>query len=198
VTDAAPNPDHPDAARAQDHVNNARLQHAIAELAEFGGRADGGVSRQTLTDIDLASRRHLIAHARDLGCEVGIDDCANLFFRRKGLTDLAPVLTGSHGDTQPIGGKLDGAYGVLAGLEVIAALNTPTISAADNAALNNLLYTGLRNLGRISEHFVSVRTACGAQLAPIRFRWKRIFPPYWIWIISKPSASMQWKKPCCR
>ena len=115
--------DHDSAAVAQDHVNHDRLQAAIAKLASYGGRSDGGVSRQTLTDIDLESRRHLIDYARSLGCEVGIDDCANLFFRRPGQADLPPVLTGSHGDTQPVGGKLDGAYGVLAGLEVIAALN---------------------------------------------------------------------------
>jgi len=109
--------------RAQDHVQHDRLQSAIAELAAFGGRPDGGVSRETLTDPDLQARRYLIDLARSRGCSVTIDDCANLFFRRLGTSDLPPVLTGSHADTQPVGGKLDGAYGVLAGLEVIAALN---------------------------------------------------------------------------
>ncbi|WP_454692724.1 M20 family metallo-hydrolase [Achromobacter aloeverae] len=116
-------PDHPSAQSAQDHVDPERLEAAIAALAAFGGRDDGGVSRQTLTDVDLASRRHLVERARALGCEVGTDDCANLYFRRPGKADLPPVLTGSHADTQPVGGKLDGAYGVLAGLETIAALN---------------------------------------------------------------------------
>ena len=117
------------AALAQDSINNERLQAFIASLATFGGRADGGVSRETLTDIDLASRRYLIDQARALGCEVTIDDCANLFFRRPGQrNDLPAVLTGSHGDTQPVGGKLDGAYGVVAGLEVIAALNDAGIN----------------------------------------------------------------------
>lgn len=109
--------------RAQDHVQHDRLQCAIAELAAFGGRLDGGVSRETLTEHDLQARRYLIDLARSRGCSVTIDDCANLFFRRPGTADLPPVLTGSHADTQPVGGKLDGAYGVLAGLEVIAALN---------------------------------------------------------------------------
>lgn len=108
----------------QEYVNAERLKIAIMSLAEFGGREDGGVTRQTLTEIDLASRRFLINRARALGCVVEVDECANLFFRRSGLNeDLPPVLTGSHGDTQPVGGKLDGAYGVLAGLEVVAALN---------------------------------------------------------------------------
>ena len=109
--------------RAQDFVQHDRLQLAIAELAAFGGRSDGGVSRETLTDIDLQARHYLIELALSRGCTVTIDECANLFFRRSGTTDLPPVLTGSHADTQPVGGKLDGAYGVLAGLEVIAALN---------------------------------------------------------------------------
>ena len=108
---------------AQDHVDGERLRRAIAQLAAFGGRDDGGVSRQTLTEIDLEARRHLVERARGLGCEVAIDDAANLYFRRPGEQDLPPVLTGSHVDTQPVGGKLDGAYGVLAGLEVIEALN---------------------------------------------------------------------------
>ena len=109
--------------RAQDHVQHDRLQSVIAELGAFGGRSDGGVSRETLTDHDLQARRYLIDLARSRGCSVTIDDCANLFFRRPGTSDLPPVLTGSHVDTQPVGGKLDGAYGVIAGLEVIAALN---------------------------------------------------------------------------
>lgn len=108
---------------AQDHVDGERLRRAIAQLAAFGGRDDGGVSRQTLTDVDLEARRHLVERARALGCQVRIDDAANLYFRRPGEQDLPPVLTGSHVDTQPVGGKLDGAYGVLAGLELIEALN---------------------------------------------------------------------------
>jgi N-carbamoyl-L-amino-acid hydrolase len=111
------------AARVQDAVDEARLNAAVAALARFGGRDDGGVTRETLTPIDLAARRYLIDHARSLGCDVAIDACGNLFFRRAGQADLPPVLTGSHIDTQPVGGKLDGAYGVVAGLEVIHALN---------------------------------------------------------------------------
>lgn len=107
----------------QDHVDSDRLKEAISELARFGGRDDGGVSRETLTDTDLQARRYLIDSARSLGCIVEVDECANLFFRRPGKTELPPVLTGSHVDTQPVGGKLDGAYGVVAGLEVIQALN---------------------------------------------------------------------------
>lgn len=106
------------------HVDGERLREAIAALAQFGGRADGGVARQTLTEIDLQARAWLITQARTRGYGVEVDGCANLFFRRAGLRqDLPPVMTGSHVDTQPVGGKLDGAYGVLAGLEVLYALD---------------------------------------------------------------------------
>lgn len=115
------------AERAQDHVNRERLQDSIAALARFGGRDDGGVSRETLSDADLAARRYLVDQAHALGCTVETDECANLYFRRSGASDLPPVLTGSHNDTQPVGGKLDGAYGVVGGLELIAALNDANI-----------------------------------------------------------------------
>ena len=85
-----------DAQVAQDHVDGERLRLAIAELASFGGRPDGGVSRETLTDVDLKARRHLVERARSMGCVVEIDACANLFFRRAGQSDLPAVLTGSH------------------------------------------------------------------------------------------------------
>lgn len=112
-----------DADRVGRMVDHGRLQARIASLAEFGGREDGGVARETLTDIDRAARRYLVNEARAMGCDVSIDDCANLYFRRTGTEDLPPILAGSHIDTQPVGGKLDGAYGVVAGLEAIAALN---------------------------------------------------------------------------
>ncbi len=111
------------AARAHDHVNPERLLAAIAKLASFGGRADGGVSRQALSEVDLQARAWLAEQARLLGCELAIDDCANLYFRRAGSEDLPPVMSGSHVDTQPVGGKYDGAYGVVAAMEVLAALN---------------------------------------------------------------------------
>lgn len=113
--------------RAAAHVNAQRLESSIAELARYGERPDGGVSRQALTDIDNDARRYLIERAKRLGCELEVDECANLFFRRPGITSLPPVMTGSHVDTQPVGGKLDGAYGVVAGLEVLEALNDARI-----------------------------------------------------------------------
>jgi N-carbamoyl-L-amino-acid hydrolase len=108
-------------------VNQDRLLESIDTLATFGARDDGGVDRPALGERDIEARRFLIERARALGCGVHVDACANLFFRREGDAALAPVMTGSHIDTQPTGGKLDGCYGVLAGFEVLAALNDANV-----------------------------------------------------------------------
>jgi beta-ureidopropionase / N-carbamoyl-L-amino-acid hydrolase len=108
-------------------VNPSRLLESIDALAAFGARDDGGVNRPALGGHDIEARRFLIERARALGCTVSVDACANLFIRRGGDAALAPVMTGSHIDTQPTGGKLDGCYGVLAGLEVLAALNDANV-----------------------------------------------------------------------
>lgn len=118
----------PIAARIASLVDGDSLQASIDRLAAFGSRADGGVRREALTPIERDARRALLDEARERGWETCVDDCANLFFRRKGLDDLPPVLTGSHIDTQPAGGRLDGAYGVLAGLEVLRALDRADVA----------------------------------------------------------------------
>jgi N-carbamoyl-L-amino-acid hydrolase len=112
-----------DALKASSCVDASRLLDSIEALARFGSREDGGVDRAALSPTDINARRHLIERAVALGCTVRTDACANLFFRRAGLEDLPPVMTGSHVDTQPTGGKLDGCYGVLAGFECLAALD---------------------------------------------------------------------------
>jgi N-carbamoyl-L-amino-acid hydrolase len=103
-------------------VAPSRLIDLVEQLACIGERPAGGVDRQAMSDADLQARRFLASYARSLGCEVRQDVAGNLFFRRDGSEGGAPVMTGSHIDTQPAGGKLDGAYGVCAGLEVLAAL----------------------------------------------------------------------------
>jgi N-carbamoyl-L-amino-acid hydrolase len=103
-------------------VSRDRLLALLDALARFGARVDGGVDRQALGAADIDAHVHLARHAQALGCSVRRDDAGNLFFRRAGRSPGAAVATGSHVDTQPAGGRLDGAYGVCAGLEVIAAL----------------------------------------------------------------------------
>jgi len=98
-------------------------------LGEIGATPLGGCNRQALTDGDLAGRRLFADWAAAAGCRVRVDAIGNLFVHRAGLKDTFPVvLTGSHLDTQPTGGKFDGVYGVLAGLEVIEALNDAGMS----------------------------------------------------------------------
>ena len=105
-------------------IDGDRLWASLMEMAKIGATAKGGVNRQTLTDGDKQSRDLFVEWCRQSGCSVRIDRLGNIFARRDGRDNtLAPVLAGSHLDTQPSGGKFDGAYGVLAGLEVIRALN---------------------------------------------------------------------------
>ncbi|CNL34760.1 putative amino acid hydrolase [Yersinia enterocolitica] len=104
------------------YISQPRLMGRLAQLAEFGALENGGVNRQALSAEELDARAWLIDWAFALGCEVMTDDCANLFIRRAGREDLPPVVTGSHIDTQPCGGNLDGCYGVIAGMECLSAL----------------------------------------------------------------------------
>src|SRR3984957_7346929 len=94
------------------------------QMAAIGATPRGGCDRQALTDADMAGRRLLSQWAEAAGCSARVDAVGNLFIRRVGTDDALPVvMTGSHLDTQPTGGKFDGGYGVLAGLEVIESLN---------------------------------------------------------------------------
>ena len=94
------------------------------ELAQIGATPKGGVCRLTLTDLDKQGRDLVTRWAREAGMSVTIDKIGNVFMRRPGRNNsLPPIMTGSHIDTQPTGGKFDGNYGVLAGLEVVRTLN---------------------------------------------------------------------------
>ncbi|WP_186373587.1 M20 family metallo-hydrolase [Yersinia rohdei] len=109
-------------------ISQQRLMDNLAQLACFGALENGGVNRQALSNEELDARAWLIDWAYNLGCEVMTDGCANLFIRRAGREDLPPVVTGSHIDTQPCGGNLDGCYGVIAGMECLSALAQAGIS----------------------------------------------------------------------
>lgn len=93
------------------------------DMARFGATPRGGVNRQALTPEEFEGRRHLLNEAKALGFSTAMDEMGNLFIRRAGSDEaLAPVMTGSHIDTQPSGGRFDGIYGVLAGLEALQAI----------------------------------------------------------------------------
>jgi N-carbamoyl-L-amino-acid hydrolase len=104
-------------------IDADRLWASLMDLAKIGATDKGGVRRLALTDLDREGRDLFVAWAREAGCGVSVDRMGNIFARRAGREDsLPPVMTGSHLDTQPNGGKFDGAYGVMAGLEVLRAL----------------------------------------------------------------------------
>ena len=105
-------------------INGDRLWASLMELAKIGATDKGGVCRLTLTDLDKQGRDLVTGWAREAGMSVVIDKIGNGFMRRPGRNNaLPPIMTGSHIDTQPTGGKFDGNYGVLAGLEVVRSLN---------------------------------------------------------------------------
>ena len=105
-------------------INGERLWASLMELAAIGATPKGGVCRLTLTDLDKQGRDLVTRWAREAGLTVTIDKIGNAFMRRAGRDNsLPPVMTGSHIDTQPTGGKFDGNYGVLAGIEVVRTLN---------------------------------------------------------------------------
>jgi len=105
-------------------INGDRLWASLMELARIGATEKGGVKRLTLTDLDKQGRDLVVGWAKDAGLSITVDQIGNVFMRRDGTNNaLPPVMTGSHIDTQPTGGKFDGNYGVLAGLEVIRTLN---------------------------------------------------------------------------
>jgi len=112
-------------------VDGARLWRSLMELAQIGATPKGGVRRLALTDLDGKGRDLVVRWLREANATVEIDGAGNIFATRRGRSDKSPVvLTGSHVDTQPSGGKFDGNYGVLAGLEVLRTLDDAGIETA--------------------------------------------------------------------
>ena len=109
-------------------INGERLWASLMELAKIGATPKGGVCRLTLTDLDKQGRDLVLSWGRAAGLAITVDKIGNGFMRRAGRNNsLPPVVMGSHIDTQPTGGKFDGNYGVLAGLEVLRTLNDHSI-----------------------------------------------------------------------
>ncbi len=105
-------------------IDGNRLWQRLMTLATIGATPKGGVCRIALSELDRQGRECFKQWAVELGCTLRLDAIGNIFARRAGADDALPaVATGSHLDTQPTGGRFDGTYGVLAGLEVLATLN---------------------------------------------------------------------------
>lgn len=105
-------------------INGPRLWQSLMDLARIGATAKGGNCRLALTALDGEGRDLVVGWMRDAGLTIRVDQLGNIFGRRPGRdATRAAVMTGSHIDTQPTGGKFDGCFGVMAGLEVMRTLH---------------------------------------------------------------------------
>jgi N-carbamoyl-L-amino-acid hydrolase len=109
-------------------LSDRHLLDTLDTLAKIGAIDGGGCARLALTDEDKAGRDLVLGWMKDLGLDVRIDAIGNVIGLRAGRENLSPVMTGSHIDTVRTGGRYDGNYGVLAGLEVVRALNEAKIT----------------------------------------------------------------------
>ena len=109
-------------------VNGKRLQRSLEEMAKIGATPAGGVQRLTLSDEDKQARDLFVEWLKELGLEITIDEMGSIFGKRPGKNnDLAPVMSGSHIDSQPKGGRFDGILGVMGPLEVLRTLHENNI-----------------------------------------------------------------------
>ena len=121
-------------------VNRERLWRSLMDLARIGATPKGGVCRLTLSQADREGRDLFARWAHEAEMSVSVDAIGNMYARRAGTDPgAAPVAMGSHLDSQPSGGKFDGAYGVMAGLEVVRTLNDAGI--ATRAPLEVIAWT---------------------------------------------------------
>ncbi len=122
-------------------INASRVWQRHMELAKIGATSGGGVHRLALTDLDIKAHVRLAEWAGAHGFPVELDDIGNMFIRRPGTDPTAtPVASGSHTDSQPFGGRFDGALGVLVALEALETLEDQGIShrrSIDVAIWNN-------------------------------------------------------------
>ena len=119
----------PSPAATNQRISGPRLWDTLMEIAQIGATPKGGVKRISLTDTDRAGRAKFGAWCEAIGLKLRVDSMGNMFARREGRDpNRLPVLFGSHLDSQPTGGKFDGALGVIAGLEVMRSLNDLNIT----------------------------------------------------------------------
>lgn len=105
-------------------LNRERLVATMEEQAEYGATKNGGIHRLALTEADHKIRDWFVNQLKEADLSVRIDEFGNIFGRREGIDpNAAPILLGSHLDSQPNGGIYDGVLGVVAALEFIRTLN---------------------------------------------------------------------------
>ena len=118
------------------NIDCARLDARLRQFAAIGATPAGGVNRQALTEGDRQARRLLTELALARGFAISQDAMANLFVRRRGRNDaLPPLLIGSHLDSQPSGGRFDGALGTLSAFEVLESLEDAAVETERPVAL---------------------------------------------------------------
>jgi N-carbamoyl-L-amino-acid hydrolase len=110
------------------NVDGARLWARLMQLGELGTTGDGGVNRQAMSDLDARAHRLVASWAQQLGAAASVDEFGNMFLSLAPPGCREAILVGSHLDTQPTGGRFDGAYGVIAGLEVLEAVSATGMS----------------------------------------------------------------------
>lgn len=109
-------------------INGERLWNSLMEMGKIGATEKGGCNRLALTELDKQARDLFCQWCEAAGCTISVDKMGNIFARREGLdSSLGAVCTGSHLDTQPTGGKFDGVFGVLSGVEVLRTLHEGNI-----------------------------------------------------------------------
>lgn len=109
-------------------MNLERIRQDLSSLAKFGQDPRGGTTRLPLTDAQTQADSYLIKKMKEAGLTVTVDGIGNIFGRREGeRADLPSIIMGSHLDTVINGGNFDGILGVVAGLEVVRALNEADI-----------------------------------------------------------------------
>ena len=112
-------------------IDSQRLWDSLMEMAKIGATPKGGNARLAGTELDGQGRDLFVKWAKDAGCGITVDQVGNIFARRPGTDpDRLPVMSGSHLDTQPTGGRFDGVYGVLGALEVVRTLNDAGVETA--------------------------------------------------------------------
>ena len=105
-------------------VDLDRLWKRHIDMAKLGATGSGGVNRAALTIPDIELHWQLASWARERNFVVEIDDYGNQFMRRAGSDpDCPPLVSGSHSDTQPTGGRFDGISGVLAAVEAMQVID---------------------------------------------------------------------------
>jgi beta-ureidopropionase / N-carbamoyl-L-amino-acid hydrolase len=171
---------------AAGRVDEQRLWRRHAEMAQLGAIPGNGVNRAALSKEDIAARKLLLSWAAKRKFTVCVDGIGNLFVRRAGTdANAAPVMTGSHMDSQPRGGRFDGIYGVLAGLEALEAMDEAGVTtrrpvevvACTNeeggrfapCTMGSMVFTGARPLADVLEvtdnEGIKLRDALAATLA---------------------------------